>query len=144
MTIFYSGEPENLINTIATGGSEIRMIRRTEAFEFVANDNLEDIVKYAIKGENPSWTADQIKDEVRRLFYEASEYDSAGNLIKKVKATGRKYQDVLQQILRVMLTRFVQMQTLQEYMPLTNFLHGLMLLMTRLKWGDILKLICLL
>ena len=83
LTIFYSGEPENLINTIATGGSEIRMIRRTEAFEFVANDNLEDIVKYAIKGENPSWTADQIKDEVRRLFYEASEYDSAGNLIKK-------------------------------------------------------------
>lgn len=83
LTIFYSGEPENLINTIATGGSEIRMIRRTEAFEFVANDNLADIVKYAIKGENPSWTADQIKDEVRRLFYEASEYDSTGNLTKK-------------------------------------------------------------
>ena len=83
LTIFYSGEPEDLINTIATGGSEIRMIRRTEAFDFVANKDLQRIVSYAVKGENPSWTADQIEKEVGRLFYEASEYDSTGNLTKK-------------------------------------------------------------
>lgn len=82
LTIFYSGEPEDLINTIATGGSEIRMKRRTEAFEFVANDNLEDIVRYAIKCEHKSWTAEQIDTEVTNLFYDTSKYNSSGDLIK--------------------------------------------------------------
>ena len=59
------------------------MIRRTEAFDFVANKDLQRIVSYAVKGENPSWTADKIEKEVKRLFYEASEYDSVGNLTKK-------------------------------------------------------------
>jgi hypothetical protein len=30
------------------------MIRRTEAFDFVANKDLQRIVSYAVKGENPS------------------------------------------------------------------------------------------
>ena len=83
ITIFYSGEPEGLINTIAKDGADIRMIRRTEAFEFVGDSSLQEIVTYAVKCENPTWNAEQIEKEVGRLFYEASEYNSAGDLIKK-------------------------------------------------------------
>lgn len=83
VTIFYSGEPEGFINTIAKDGSEIRMIRRTEAFEFVGHDDFKMIVEYAVQCENPTWTNKQIEKEVGRLFYEASEYNIAGDLIKK-------------------------------------------------------------
>lgn len=83
VTIFYSGEPEELINTIAKDGSKIRMIRRTEAFEFVGDKKLQKIVEYAVQCENPTWTEKQVEKEVGRLFYEASEYTSSGDLIKK-------------------------------------------------------------
>jgi len=83
VTIFYSGEPESLINTISEDGSMIRMIRRTEAFDFVANDNLYEITEYALTCEHPMWTDNQISNEVNRLFYESSEYDLSGNLVKK-------------------------------------------------------------
>lgn len=54
VTIFYSGESEDFINNLSNnGGQNIRMIRRTEAFEFVANNDFQLIVEYAIRCEHP-------------------------------------------------------------------------------------------
>ena len=40
-----SGEPESLINSISAGNAGIRMIRRTEAFDFLADENFKVIVR---------------------------------------------------------------------------------------------------
>ena len=78
ITIFYSGEPGKVINYISdNSGSDVRMIRRTEAFDFVANKDFEKIVKYVVKNEFPELLTDEaIKKKVNDLFYEASYYDA--------------------------------------------------------------------
>lgn len=84
LTIFYSGEPGDLINKISEGKDpNIRIIRRTDAFKFVDDSQLEGFVQAAVEHDNPTLDAEAVKKEVGRRFYEASEYDKAGNLTHK-------------------------------------------------------------
>ena len=83
ITIFFSNEPMSLMNDISGNGSSVRMIKRTEAYELVSNQRFRKIVKYSINCEHPTWNAAAQDEELTRLFYEASSYDSNGNLVKK-------------------------------------------------------------
>ena len=81
VTIFYSGESETLINELVkTSDESVRIIRRTDAYKFLANAKFKVILEYAAECDNPTLSENELIKEVNRLLYEASSYDAAGNL----------------------------------------------------------------
>ena len=54
ITVFFSGEDDKFIKNLSSGdNSKIRMIRRTEASKFLADDQFEKIVKNIIRRNYP-------------------------------------------------------------------------------------------
>ena len=83
VTVFYTGESERLVNSLVkTADENVRIIRRTDAYDFLADEHFEDILKYSVRYDNPSMSDIEIKQEVNRLLYEASYYDESGNFIE--------------------------------------------------------------
>ncbi len=82
VTIFYSGESDELITAISdNAGDSVRVIKRTEAYDFVASDDFRDIVEYAVRKEQPGLDSKQVNDIVTKLFNNASTYDVDGNVV---------------------------------------------------------------
>ena len=82
VTIFYSGESEEFINELsARADDRVRVIRRTEAYEFLADDNFKPLLELVVKINNPNWNNDMVKEEAMRLLYEASETE--GGVLKE-------------------------------------------------------------
>ena len=83
LTLFYTGESERLINKlVGTSNENVRIIRRTDAYDFLANRKFKDILRYAVKYDNPTLSESELIKEVNRLLYEASYYDEAGNFVE--------------------------------------------------------------
>ena len=83
LTLFYTGESERLINKLVeTSNENVRIIRRTDAYGFLADEKFEYILKYAVKYDNPTLSENELIKEVNRLLYEASYYDEAGNFVE--------------------------------------------------------------
>ena len=81
LTIFYSGESERFINRLVKNADKnVRIIRRSDAYEFLNDEDFTKILKYAVKCDNPTMPEAEVKKEVNRLLYESSSYDAAGNL----------------------------------------------------------------
>ncbi len=77
VTVFYSGESEELINELsARADDKVRVIRRTEAFQFLADKRFQPLLNDVIALNNPSWNDDMVKAEVINLLYESSETES--------------------------------------------------------------------
>jgi hypothetical protein len=53
-------------------GSSLRMLDHTEAYKLLTDSNLEDILEYAIKCDNPGISASDIKDTKTSILYDAS------------------------------------------------------------------------
>lgn len=131
VTIFYSGESEQLINSIAAqNNSEIRIIRRTEAYDFLSSAEFERVVRYAIASEHPEFDSDQIQDAFDKYFYEASSIDIATGEKVLEMANGQKFHANLPQKQRVTHMRLCQMPHLIAYMLWMNCQHGLRTLRT--------------
>ena len=83
LTVFYTGESERLINALVkTADESVRVIRRTDAYKFLADENFEEILEHAVKCDNPNLSENELIKEVNRLLYEASYYDESGNFIE--------------------------------------------------------------
>ena len=81
LTIFYTGESEDLINKLVKRANEnIRILRRTDVYDLLADLKFKEILEHAVRCDNPSLLGDALEQEVNRLLYEASSYDAAGNL----------------------------------------------------------------
>lgn len=83
ITIFYGGGEDAIINEIAaTGNSNVRLIRRTDAFKLLASKSsdeslmFDDLVYNALKNENPSCTPDQLKSMTTQKMYGVSPANS--------------------------------------------------------------------
>ena len=83
VTVFYTGESERLINSLVkTADESVRVIRRTDAYKFLSDEDFTYILKYAVKHDNPTMLKLEVDSEVNRLLYEASYYDESGNFIE--------------------------------------------------------------
>ena len=83
VTVFYTGESERLINSLVkTADGNVRVIRRTDAYRFLADENFKEILEHAVRCDNPSMSDVEVNLEVNRLLYEASYYDESGNFIE--------------------------------------------------------------
>lgn len=79
LTIFYSGESETFINTfVDQANGSVRVIRRTEAYEFLADDDFRYILERVVAKEKRGLLGEALDHEIDRLLYEASYYDSTG------------------------------------------------------------------
>ena len=61
LTLFYTGESERLINKLVeTSNENVRIIRRTDAYGFLADEKFEYILKYAVKYDNPTLSENEL------------------------------------------------------------------------------------
>lgn len=82
LTIFYSGESEELINTMVKEADDtVRVIRRTEAYKFLNNPLFTKILSQVVQNET-ELNDEALQKEVERLMIEASYYDAKGTKVE--------------------------------------------------------------
>ena len=80
LTIFYSGGEDEIANLLsATDNENIRLIRRTEAFQLLSFNDVESnitfdkVLEYSLREEHPELERDELKKIVNQVLYGVSE-----------------------------------------------------------------------